>query len=345
MSSIIKSGNVSSGLELISAADGKLTLQSGLTPADAITLDENQNVNIPKFGIGLKTLGQGNATSFKNRIINGAMNINQRGTINVAAASVTYGLDRFYLYTAGSTGQISKTPVSGEWGNYVANFTVSSTGNTVFNFGQRIEAANIADLAGKTVTLSFYMASTAPVSGNIVYMLPGGIDNYSSFTVGTIAAVTNTSGSYIKQSFTFTLPAGATNGVGFEFQSANLANLANGTTIRLTGVQLEEGSQATSLEMRDIGTELSLCQRYYVITHGAARSNATGAGQYFDTNIYFPVSMRASPTVTTTGGSTNNIQSSGTAEVNNMNVRFEIISLAAGDCYAISSVFTASAEL
>ena len=38
----------------------------------------------------------------------------------------------------------------------------------------------------------------------------------------------------------------------------------NGATMQYTGVQLEEGSVATSFEHRSISDELRRCQRYYI---------------------------------------------------------------------------------
>jgi hypothetical protein len=80
-------------------------------------------------------------------------------------------------------------------------------------------------------------------------------------------------------------------------------NLAGQTgNFFLTGVQLEVGETATPFEHRSFGDELARCQRYY--------SQSTGQnvhGKQYNSNTWlgdpqYPVTMRATPTVTTTGG-------------------------------------------
>ena len=70
-----------------------------------------------------------------------------------------------------------------------------------------------------------------------------------------------------------------------------------GATFYITGVQLEKGSTATSFDYRPYGTELALCQRYYVSTFSetlGTSSSAYGIGSY----CYSPATMRTNPTVT-----------------------------------------------
>lgn len=77
-------------------------------------------------------------------------------------------------------------------------------------------------------------------------------------------------------------------------------------TVRFTGgtfakPQLEPGGQATAFELRPIGAELALCQRYAVAMQGAVvlaklrESDRTRIGMCF-----WPVTMRTTPTVTKT---------------------------------------------
>jgi hypothetical protein len=73
----------------------------------------------------------------------------------------------------------------------------------------------------------------------------------------------------------------------------------------ITGVQLEVGNAPTPFEFRSYGTELALCQRYYVLM---AQGNGTGGNLYapialgvmrnatrLDLYISFPVTMRTAP--------------------------------------------------
>jgi len=85
----------------------------------------------------------------------------------------------------------------------------------------------------------------------------------------------------------------------------NLANRA-GNYIAITGVQMETGTVATPFEMRSIGTEFQLCQRYYIDASypntGATigfSGNVTNGNPYF-VNFTYPVRMRAAPTLTWT---------------------------------------------
>jgi hypothetical protein len=71
-------------------------------------------------------------------------------------------------------------------------------------------------------------------------------------------------------------------------------------TFYITGVQLEKGTQATSFDFRSIGTELALCQRYYVPLGGnlVGMLNGSGTAQGF---VFLPVAPRSTPSVSYTG--------------------------------------------
>ena len=72
-------------------------------------------------------------------------------------------------------------------------------------------------------------------------------------------------------------------------------------TFFITGIQMEVGSQATPFEHRSFGDELALCQRYfYKLVSGGNQTFAMGA--YYATNlitsdIRYPVTMRATPSI------------------------------------------------
>jgi hypothetical protein len=90
----------------------------------------------------------------------------------------------------------------------------------------------------------------------------------------------------------------------------NLANLS-GNYWAVTGIQLETGEVATPFEMRSIGQELALCQRYYYRATNSQSSGAFGLG-FVDTttlgrfHIKFPVEMRIEPSSLETTGSGSN---------------------------------------
>jgi hypothetical protein len=280
----------------------------------------------------------------RNRIINGAMVIDQRNagasvTITNTAAN-TYAVDRFYAYGS----QASKFSVQQNAGsvtppvgfvNYLGITSLSAysiTSTDQFLLGQRIEGFNAADLGwgtanAKTVTLSFqvYSSLTGTFGGAInngafnrsypfSYSIPvantwttisvtiaGDTTGTWTTTNGIFASIVFNLGSGSTYSTTanawaagnFTAPTGATSVVG-----------TNGATFYITGIQLERGTQATSFEYRQYGTELSLCQRYaqkllnnpngtaYSI-NGLSTAGTTGLA-----TTSLPVTMRTNPTLT-----------------------------------------------
>jgi hypothetical protein len=77
----------------------------------------------------------------------------------------------------------------------------------------------------------------------------------------------------------------------------NLAN-ASGNYWAVTGIQLETGTVATPFEMRNIGQELALCQRYFETGFTYMLGTNAGAGNSIGNVINFKVTKRAHPTVT-----------------------------------------------
>ena len=239
---------------------------------------------------------------FKNRIINGAMVIDQRnaGAEVNPAVSGTYYLDRYVAQsTAASKFKIGQnagtvTPPTG-FTKYLGCTSLSAYtagASESFNVQQRIEGLNVADLAwgtasAATVTLSFWAySSLTGTFGGVVnnaavstrsYPFTYTISASNTWEYKTITIAGDTSGTWLTTNdlgilVVFSLGAGATvSGTSGVWASANYRSSTgatsvvgtNGATFYVTGVQLEKGSTATSFDYRPYGTELQLCQRYY----------------------------------------------------------------------------------
>jgi len=247
-------------------------------------------------------LGAGNASIMKNRIINGAMVIDQRN----AGASVTptngqYVLDRYFA----SLSQSSKYTVQQNAGSVTppVGFTkylgvTSSSAYSVvtgdyFLISQRIEGFNTADLAwgtanAKTVTLSFqvYSSLTGTFGGSLCnnalnrsYPFTYTISSANTWTTVSITIAGDTTGTWETNTSTgiqvnLGLGVGATYSgtagawAGSAYFSATGATSVVGTsgaTFYITGVQLEVGSSSTGYEYVNYQTSLANCQRYYEV--------------------------------------------------------------------------------
>lgn len=244
--------------------------------------------------------------SFRNKLINGDMRIDTRNSGASAAVTSTtaYCVDRFIAGMSGANGTAQRVASSVSGFPYQVNL-VGTTSTTTAWFGQRIEAANCAELVGQSVTVSFYAACTN-LTGLGVRLAYANTSNSfgNGGTVTTIASSNVTINSTMtRYTVTFTsLPANTVNGLYLEFVPSG--NLATGT-FSITGVQLEKGTAATPFENRLAGLEETLCQRYYeesgsgdgsVIVSGY---NAGAAGIY--TPYQFKVTKRATPTVAVVG--------------------------------------------
>ena len=132
------------------------------------------------------SLGAGNSSLMKNKIINGAMVIDQRNagaSVTPTNSSTTYPLDRFYVGVSQNSKLTAQqnagsvTPPIGftKYLGITSSSAYSINSTDLFNIAQRIEGYNVADLNwgsanAKTVTLSFwaYSSLTGTFGGSLL---------------------------------------------------------------------------------------------------------------------------------------------------------------------------------
>jgi hypothetical protein len=243
--------------------------------------------------------------SFRNRIINGDCSVAQRGNVAVSSNTTAYGgCDRIAIQTSGFTtvsGTIAQAGTIGSGtssSGYVQQFGgVTTTGSGTIAFIQRIEAINCADLNSKTVTISLtlYQDTGSTLSPTINLYKPNALDNWSAstFLQGTAVSLPTTS----RTRFTFTATLGATDASnGLAVQVVFPVGAVSSKFFQISDIQLELGSSATPFERRPIGTELSLCQRYYELGTAMLNTSAPGATSIYVSNqANFKVTKRAIP--------------------------------------------------
>jgi hypothetical protein len=264
----------------------------------------------------------------KNRIINGAMVIDQRN----AGASVTpatiynqYTLDRWnYVFDTASKISIQQnaaavTPPTG-FTNYLGATTVSAYSVTSGNFlfiSQSIEGYNVADLdfgkaTAKTITISFWVRSS--LTGTFGGSLRNSAGNRShpfTYTISvantweqkSVTVAGDTSGTWLTTNgigieLIFGLGVGSTYlGTAGSWASANYISATGATnvvgtasaTFYITGVQLEVGSTATPFERRLFNQELANCQRYFQSYGGVTANDMVCMSGTVTTSVTFAI--------------------------------------------------------
>lgn len=300
---VIESFYVSSVLNAIPATSGSIS-STYLAAGSVGTTQISSGAVTPTQ---LSTQAQ--YTGFKNRIINGAMVIDQRNSgasVTLPSTGGQYTLDR-WAFASSSASKYSVQQNAGSvvpptgFTNYLGVTSLAATTVTAgdyYFFEQKIEGYNIADLDfgtanAKTVTLSFWVRSslTGTFGGALqaaastrTYPFGYSIPVANTWTQISVTIAGDTAGTWLTtngvglQVF-FGLGIGTTySGTTGSWSTSNYISVTgatnvvstNGATWYLTGVQLEVGSAATSFDYRPYGTELALCQRYFQINGGTS---------------------------------------------------------------------------
>jgi hypothetical protein len=259
-----------------------------------------------------------------NAIINGAFDINQRGFTS-STASLNYMFDRWQSFAAGGTSTFSAqtftpgaAPVSGlEFTNYLR---VVTSGQSAAADGTMLRQSveGVRNFAGQTATVSFYAkASTGTPSIAVEFNQGFGSGGSSAVLVqGQKKAIST---SWARYSYTFDIPSisGKTIGTSDTLQlqiwfssgsdrNARLDSLGiQSNTFEIFGVQLEAGPVATPFRRNanSLQGELAACQRYFQVAEPERLMGSTSATSAGLLNGALPTTMRSSPTVTLSTGS------------------------------------------
>jgi len=244
----------------------------------------------------------------RNRIINGAMVIDQRNAGAAVTASGSFPVDRWKIQNtsdgAFSSSQSTTAPAGFTNSLYVTTTTADASLTTTQQLvvQQNIEGFNTSDFSfgsasAKTVTLSFWVRSSLTgtfggslknSAGDRSYPFTYSISAANTWEQKSVTAAGDTTGTWLTDNgtgltVTFGLGVGpdrsgtAGSWAAANYNSATSAVSVIGTlnaTWYITGVQLEVGTVATPFERRLYGTELALCQRYlYRLTPTSVASN------------------------------------------------------------------------
>ena len=237
----------------------------------------------------------------RNIVINGAMQVSQRGTSSASVTSAAYLVDRFQANISSlgtwTLSQSTTTP-DGFTNSFKMDCTTanaSPASGAFLNCRQKIEAQDLQQLkygtsSAETLTVSFHVRSNKTGTYIVELLQPDASNRHrgASYTI-------NSANTWEKKIVTF---SGDTSGVinndtgdgiqltwwlgsGSDFNSGTLqtdwgaldqtaravgnVNLADSTDNEwyITGVQLEVGSTETPFEHRSFGEEEALCMRYY----------------------------------------------------------------------------------
>jgi hypothetical protein len=255
----------------------------------------------------LLTLSNGSVSGVnfgrRNLIINGAMQVAQRGTSGVDTDSYPCA-DRWRTGGAGTPGAFDVTVENDAPDGFAKSVKFNCTtadslaAGDYRYFNQRLEGQDLQGIAkgtssAKNLTVSFWVKSN--VTGTYIcgifdtdnsrYVAQSyTVDSSGTWEYKTITFPADTTGAFdndnnasIRMSWFIAAGSSYTSGtLATSWESSTAANYAVGQTNlasatnnywQITGVQLEVGSVATPFEHRSFGEELALCQRYYYKTY------------------------------------------------------------------------------
>ena len=276
----------------LDASAGSITSTDG---TKSVVVNKNGTV-VATGDIQSTSQNGGQLAGFRNQIINGDLRIWQRGTSVSPGGSSAYSSDRWF-----ASATMTRVAKGGTQSLGFADEAVleGPSGASIRQAVELVKGGAMSQFApGTTWTFSYYStASGFNVDGGFASSaktLSAGEELFRN------QAPVSLGGN--RYSYTFTVPPAQTIAATSICFVVGVVK-TDAVNSRVCGFQLEPGPVATPFEHRPIGAELALCQRYYAANSGMALSmtrltlsggNETQVVGY----VTFPVSMRATPTVT-----------------------------------------------
>ena len=279
-------------------------------------------------------IGSQTALSNRNLIINGAMQVAQRGTSVTGITSGAYRTcDRILFSPFGPAGTWTVTQSTDAPDGFSNSFRIDCTtadaslGASDFVIVEtKIEAQNLqhlmyGDSSAKTVTASFYVKSNKTGTYVLELRQPDSSRLYNkTYTINAAntweyktltfpgdvsGTINNDNGAGLNMNFWCASGSTYSSGsIGTSWHTTNanraagVVNLADSTDNdwSITGLQLEVGEQATPFEHRSFADELRRCQRYYEKNKIGIESS-TSVSNALGVAFESKTTKRATPTV------------------------------------------------
>lgn len=307
-------------------------IEATATANGGIAIDSSGHVQVD--GNQLPTAGP---LSNRNLFINGSMQVAQRGTSKTGLTGTSIPTcDRmnWVLNTAGTwtVSQESDGP-KGFTKSFKALCTTADASPAAGDYAilqYKVEAQDVQHLNYGTsdalqMTVSFWVKSNK--TGNASFAILQTDNSYrqmgNSYTINaantweykTISIPADTSGVinddngegfliewWSNSGSTFTGGSHSTTWEANTDADRNASNIGVGQAVndywQITGIQLEVGEKATPFEHRSYGDELARCQRYFYAYELLGVTLVGGNTALCNGSVYFPVEMRAAPTLT-----------------------------------------------
>jgi len=256
------------------------------------------------------------AITFRNRVLNGCMAIDQRNegaaqTIT-AAAALAYCVDMHYAYCTGAN--VTGQQVAATDGTRRYRFTGAASVSAI-GLGHRIEAADSLDLAGKTCTLSAKLTNSVLTSVAWAVYYANSADTFGTLASPTRTAIASGTFTVTSSEATYStqvaVPAAATTGLEIVLS----VGAQTSGTWTIGDLQLEAGtvpSYSIVVDRPPREELLRRCERYCEKSY--AQGVVPGASTVYTTQIcvgnvasitnsytygyaFFRTKKRATPTV------------------------------------------------